>query len=122
MKNILKIEECGMVILSLLAYAHLELHWWIFFVFFLSPDIGMFGYLINARIGAVTYNLSHHKGIAVAFWIVGWITNVIPIQVAGIILFSHSSFDRALGYGLKYADSFQHTHLGMIGKNKKEVK
>ena len=108
-----------MVMFSLIAYAQLELHWWIFFALFLSPDIGMFGYLINARIGAVTYNLFHHKGIAIALWSVGWVTNVVPIQVAGIILFSHSSFDRALGYGLKYADSFQHTHLGMIGKNKK---
>jgi hypothetical protein len=24
--------------------------------------------------------------------------------------------DRIFGYGLKYSDSFYHTHLGMIGK------
>jgi hypothetical protein len=39
-----------------------------------------------------------------------------PLQLAGLILFGHSSMDRVLGYGLKYSDSFQHTHLGMLGK------
>jgi hypothetical protein len=31
-------------------------------------------------------------------------------------LFCHSSLDRVLGYGLKYPDAFQNTHLGRIGK------
>ncbi len=31
---------------------------------------------------------------------------------------SHIGFDRALGFGLKYAAGFGHTHLGLIGKNK----
>ncbi len=32
------------------------------------------------------------------------------------LLFAHSSFDRMLGYGLKYNDSFNHTSLGWTGK------
>jgi hypothetical protein len=40
-----------------------------------------------------------------------------PLQLAGLILFGHSSMDRVMGYGLKYPDAFQHTHLGMIGKS-----
>ncbi|WP_022923235.1 DUF4260 family protein [Serinicoccus marinus] len=28
----------------------------------------------------------------------------------------HSAVDRLLGYGLKFTDSFAHTHLGEIGK------
>jgi hypothetical protein len=36
----------------------------------------------------------------------------------GLIFLAHSSFDRAAGYGLKYFDGFNHTHLGWIGKNK----
>jgi hypothetical protein len=31
-------------------------------------------------------------------------------------LFGHSNMDRLLGYGLKYPDAFQNTHLGVIGK------
>jgi hypothetical protein len=36
----------------------------------------------------------------------------------GLIFMSHSCFDRIAGYRLKYQDSFDHTHLGWIGKNK----
>jgi hypothetical protein len=36
----------------------------------------------------------------------------------GLIFLAHSSFDRAAGYGLKYFDGFNHTHLGYIGKNR----
>jgi hypothetical protein len=38
------------------------------------------------------------------------------LQFTGLILLGHSSLDRALGYGLKYPDAFQNTHLGIIGK------
>ena len=38
------------------------------------------------------------------------------LQLAGIILFGHASFDRVLGYGLKYSDSLNKAHLGKIGK------
>jgi hypothetical protein len=31
-------------------------------------------------------------------------------------MLGHSSADRILGYGLKYSDSFHHTHLGWIGR------
>ena len=42
------------------------------------------------------------------------------LELAAIILFAHSSLDRALGYGLKYDDSFGNTHLGSIGKKGNE--
>jgi hypothetical protein len=85
-------------------------------VLFLAPDIGMIGYLVNPKIGAITYNIFHHKGIAVVLYVLGIYLNIPPLQFAGILLFSHSSFDRIFGYGLKYSDNFKHTHLGMIGK------
>jgi len=36
-------------------------------------------------------------------------------QLIGIILFSHASMDRIMGYGLKYDKGFKYTHLGEIG-------
>ena len=38
------------------------------------------------------------------------------VQLVGIILFSHSAMDRAMGYGLKFDKGFKFTHLGEIGK------
>jgi len=34
------------------------------------------------------------------------------------IMLGHASLDRILGYGLKHLDSFNNTHLGIIGKKK----
>ena len=116
MKNLLKLEECAMLVLGCIAFSRLQLPWWIFFALFLSLNIGMAGYLANSKTGAFTYNILHHKGIALMLWLTGMLLSSLPLQVAGIIIFSHASFDRILGYGLKYADGFHQTHLGTIGK------
>jgi hypothetical protein len=65
----------------------------------------------------MTYNLAHHKAMGIGIFILGMILASQPLQFAGLILFGHSSMDRMLDYGLKYTDSFEHTHLGMIGKS-----
>ncbi|MEO8085639.1 MAG: DUF4260 domain-containing protein [Bacteroidota bacterium] len=119
MKNTFKLEEAAMLLMGCFAYSQMDKPWWVFFALFLAPDAGMLGYLLNPKTGSITYNFFHHKGIAVLCWVGGIIFNSPNLQIAGIILFAHSSFDRILGYGLKYPDSFQHTHLGMIGQNKK---
>jgi hypothetical protein len=89
---------------------------WMYWALFLTPDIGFIGYTMNAKVGAFTYNFLHHKGVAIAIYLLGLYFYAEPFQFAGLLLFGHSSFDRVLGYGLKFEDSFQHTHLGWIGK------
>ena len=45
-----------------------------------------------------------------------------PVAVsAGIIWLAHIGFDRALGYGLKYAAGFTFTHLGVIGHAREDA-
>ena len=117
MKNIIKLEELAMLSLAIYLFTLLNIKWWLFAVFFLAPDLGMLGYLFNSRIGAFTYNLFHHKGIAIAVYLAGIFLSNEYFMFAGVILFAHSSFDRILGYGLKYSDNFKNTHLGVIGKN-----
>ncbi|HRJ84641.1 MAG TPA: DUF4260 domain-containing protein [Ignavibacteria bacterium] len=116
MKNILKLEELAMLALGIYLFTLLPYDWWLFAAFFFAPDLGMLGYLANSKIGAFTYNLFHHKGIAIAVYIAGIFAASSVLMFAGIILFAHSSFDRLLGYGLKYGDNFKNTHLGLIGK------
>jgi len=117
MTSIIKLEEIAMFVLATYLFSLLDLAWWWFVVFLLAPDIGMFGYAINNRIGAISYNLFHHKGIAVAVYLLGVYINNEWLLFAGIILFAHSCFDRILGYGLKYSDDFKNTHLGRIGRS-----
>ena len=84
----------------------------------LLPDIGMLGYLLNTKTGAITYNLFHHKAIALLILFLGWYWNMEWVMLSGIILFGHASLDRVFGYGLKYSDSFQNTHLGQLNNAK----
>ena len=117
MKTTLKLEEAGMLLLTIFLY-YTTLHYkgWLFWALLLAPDISMLGYLAGARVGAFVYNLFHHKGLAVLIYIAGvWMASE-SLQLAGLILFGHASFDRIQGYGLKYSDAFNNTHLGKIGR------
>jgi hypothetical protein len=116
MKTILRIEEAAMLGLAIYLNSFLPFAGWVFWAWFLAPDLGMLGYLINTRVGAFTYNILHHKGIALAFYFGGFFLVIHELTLAGVVLFGHSSFDRIVGYGLKYSDNFKNTHLGWIGK------
>lgn len=118
MKTHLQLEYIAFLILGVFAFAHTEFSWWWFAGLFFAPDISMLGYTINNKVGAFCYNLFHHLGIAITVYLAGTFLALPYLQMIGAILFAHSAFDRVLGYGLKYPDSFQNTHLGKIGKNK----
>lgn len=91
MKNLIKLEEAAMS--------------------------GMIGYLVGNKVGAWMYNLFHHKSLAIFILCFGWSHGFEWLELAGIILLGHSSLDRMFGYGLKYLDSFKHTHLRWIGSD-----
>src|SRR5690606_30591260 len=127
MKHLFKLEELAQCLACLALLAMNAVPWWAYVLLVIGPDISMLGYLVGSRTGAFTYNLLHHKGIALLvagiglaseglslMW--GWPAMGNPLLMASIILYGHSSMDRLFGYGLKFGDSFQHTHLGWIGK------
>jgi len=116
MKHIIKLEELGMFLFSILLFAESGFTWWMFPALLLLPDISMLGYALDNKFGAICYNLFHHKGIAIVLYAVGFIAQERYLELIGAILFGHSSLDRMFGYGLKFTESFQQTHLGRIGK------
>ncbi|WP_411029932.1 DUF4260 domain-containing protein [Spongiimicrobium sp. 3-5] len=117
MKQLLRIEELFMFGLGIYLFGLLPFQWWWFLVLILTPDIGAVGYLFNNRVGAFSYNLFHHKGIAILIYLLGTYLSLPLGQLLGVILFSHASLDRIFGYGLKYKKGFKYTHLGEIGNN-----
>ena len=118
MKTLLKLEEIALLLLGFMLFLNLAYPIWWFFALLLVPDIGMLGYLFNDRIGAWSYNLFHHRGIAIALYLIGlFFLESGGLQLAGLILFSHIAMDRALGYGMKYEKGFKFTHLGKVGKS-----
>lgn len=114
MKIMLKLEELAMLLLGIFAFSQVNYSWWWFVGLFFLPDIGMLGYLAGNKIGAFTYNIFHHKGLAISLFFCGIFLKLESLELAGIILFSHSSFDRIMGYGLKYEEGFKITHLGNL--------
>ena len=99
--------------ISLIARLPFAWYWWL--VWILVPDLSMIAYLGGNKIGAIGYNLVHHKGVAIAIYLMGFYTGHPAIEYAGLILFGHSCMDRGMGYGLKYFSGFGDTHLGKIG-------
>jgi hypothetical protein len=114
-KLLLRLEETALAALAAWLFVETGYPWWWLAVFFLLPDLGMLGYLLGPRPGAVTYNLIHHRALAVVVYGLGLLAAQPLVQAAGAVLLFHSSVDRALGYGLKYGEGFNSTHLGTIG-------
>lgn len=118
MKTTLKLEYIMIFVLAVYGFNQTQYAWWWFLVLLFTPDISMLGYVINTKAGAVCYNLFHHFGIAILVYFAGLYLKLQFLEMFGCILLAHSAFDRVLGHGLKYTDSFQNTHLGKIGKAK----
>jgi hypothetical protein len=119
MKNILKLESVGLFILFTGAYFHFYSGTWgLYLALFFIPDLSFAFYLITKKIGAIAYNIFHHQGVLVLLFLIGYFVKEDSIMKVALIFLAHSTFDRVAGYGLKYFDSFDHTHLGWIGKNK----
>src|SRR5437868_9129055 len=114
MRKIIQLEEFAMFGLAIYALIFFHAEWWCYPLLLLGPDLSMIGYTAGNKIGAVCYNLFHHKGIAIALFIMGLLSKNEVVQLTGIILYGHSSMDRMLGYGLKLNEGFKYTHLGMI--------
>lgn len=117
MTKLIKLEELGQLLLSIILFNQMDFAWWVFLACILLPDLSMIGYLFGTKVGAMTYNTFHHKLLGIVAFAFGIWLDQPNIALAGTILFGHAAMDRIFGYGLKYSDDFKHTHLGWIGKN-----
>ena len=114
----LRAEGVALFVAALSLYVNYEFSWVVFAILFFVPDISFLGYLINNKIGAITYNSAHSLVGAIFIVGLGFVTELQEFLIAGLVWVAHIGFDRALGYGLKYQKGFGYTHLGLIGKAK----
>ncbi len=118
MKLILKLEQTALFLFSTILFSEIsDLPWYFYAALFFVPDVSFIAYAINSKIGAVFYNLLHHQGIWIMVAVLGFYAELEWLLGLGIVFIGHAAFDRLFDYGLKYSDSFKHTHLGVIGKN-----
>jgi hypothetical protein len=115
-RYVLRLEGLAVFIAATVMYAKSGFGWSTFALFFLAPDISFLGYLAGDRLGAVAYNVAHSYLGALACFSAALLLNAPELEAAGMIWCAHIGFDRALGYGLKYAAGFSFTHLGRIGR------
>jgi len=115
-RAILRLEGAASFAAAAALYAHAGFSWPLFAVLFLAPDLAMLGYLMGARIGAGAYNVAHTTALALPLALLGFLVGRPAILSVALIWIAHIGFDRALGYGLKYATGFGDTHLGRIGR------
>src|SRR3954453_17150232 len=111
-RTMLRLEGLGLFLGMTLLYWCWEGSWWIFAALFLAPDLSVGGYLGGPRLGALIYNAAHSYVTPESLMTATFaIAEPLVLSVAMIWL-AHIGFDRALGYGLKYASGFGFTHLG----------
>lgn len=114
--RLLRLEGLAIGALAVWGFHVTDVSWGWFAALILALDLAVLGYLGGPRLGSTAYNAVHsYVGPAVlgaaavaAEWEGGW--------AVALIWTAHIGIDRALGYGLKLPEGFQHNHLGQIGR------
>jgi hypothetical protein len=85
---------------------------------FLVPDLSLLLFVHGSNpLASVVYNLLHSYVLPIGL---GGLVLLYPNKHLGdvsIIWISHISFDRMLGYGLKYPRDFKFSHLQSVGSH-----
>ena len=111
-KLVLQAESAMVLAASIYSYAQTNMGWLLFAVLFLTPDIFMLGYLKSSRVGAIGYNFGHTYLTPAILFVTSLFLSSAQLGALALIWICHIGFDRAVGYGLKYAAGFKSSHLG----------
>lgn len=126
--TIQRVEAAAVALLAVVAVVVLyPAWWWVILAAFLVFDLSMLGYVRSPAAGAASYNLVHNYALpALAGSAALAVQSSLPAAstATGVLACAwafHVGVDRALGYGLKMPDTFTHTHLGWIGKDRSHL-
>jgi hypothetical protein len=113
-RRVLRMEGLAVLAVATTLYFLSGGMWWLFALLLFAPDLSFFGYLGGNKVGAVIYNIAHSYILPLLLALAGIVMKIDLMQHIALIYFAHIGLDRALGYGLKYATGFRHTHLGVL--------
>ncbi len=110
---LLRLEGLAALVIECAAYQHwFSGHWGMFALLFLVPDLSLLGYLRSAtKSSAAVYNLIHSYVLPLALGLLAWRQGLPLAGQLALIWLSHISFDRCLGFGLKFPGVFRFTHI-----------
>lgn len=104
-------EGATLLLASIYVFAVTGGNWLLFLVLLFVPDIAAIGYLAGVRIGSFSYNAVHTTPVPALLILAGYFTHQPLMIQIGCIWLAHIGMDRFFGFGLKYATTFQDTHL-----------
>jgi hypothetical protein len=108
---LLRSEGAALLAMAAMLYGRQGESWWFFLALLASPDLGLLGYMVGVRAGAVAYDLTHTY-LPPAVLVLGGVLGGSSLAVSvALIWFAHIGMDRALGLGLRYPDRSQRSHL-----------
>jgi hypothetical protein len=112
---LLRLEGLAVFGVSLALYLDADFSILAFVLLLLVPDVSIAAYALGRSVGAAVYNLAHLEVWPLGLVAIGVIAEESTLIQVGLIWLAHIGIDRALGFGLKYADAeFQETHLGRV--------
>jgi len=87
-------------------------HWILFGCLFLAPDLSLLPYLRGPSAAAnALYNAVHSYVLPILLGLTAFYLHWVLSGEVSLIWICHVSWDRMIGYGLKYPSSFKFTHL-----------
>lgn len=113
---LLRLEALFVLLIALVCYWTLHGSWLLFLVLFLVPDISLLGYLAegNGRFAAAFYNSLHCYAVPLGLSLIAWQLHSVPTERITVIWVAHIALDRFIGFGLKYAQAANPTHMQSV--------
>lgn len=108
---LLRLEGALVACIGLYLFNRTSASWWLFAALILAPDLSFAGYMRGTEFGASVYNAAHTYLAPALLWTGMTVAGLPFADELALIWIIHIGADRLLGYGLKYADAFRHTHL-----------
>ena len=108
-----RLEGTALLVAAIVMYGHWQFSWKVYALYFFLPDLSILMYYKDPRTGGIAYNVAHALLLPVLIGLFGVVSNSPIAQQTALIWVSHIAFDRTLGWGLKYEDSFCNTDMGV---------
>src|SRR3569623_584627 len=110
--TLLRLDGLAVGAAAVVAFALTGGNWWLFAALILVPDLAFLAIGLGPKRAAMVYNVVHSYAWPIILIGAGLLTPVGWRVSGGLIWTAHIGIDRAVGYGLKYPDSIETTHLG----------
>ncbi len=108
--------ENGLILLGSLAayFLVLKASWLLFLLLFILPDLSLIGYARGIKFGAISYNLAHTYLAPVLLAVFGLSLSQPLLLSFSLIWSAHIAQDRLRGFGLRYIEKFDDSHLHRV--------